>query len=68
MRSETKTPGRLAKHMIIRDGCRELHGDNGAIQEALKKLEEAALFCINGWPPGNGHQFHFVLTVEDGRK
>lgn len=65
--SETKTPGILAKHMIVRDGCRNLHGDNGAIREALQAIEEEAVRCIKGWPVGDGHQFHFVLTVERGK-
>jgi hypothetical protein len=57
-------PGLPARHMIVRDACRETHGDQGAVSEALAAIESEARKIIGAWPRGQGHQFHFVLTVE----
>lgn len=63
-RGEHVTPGLPARHMIVRDACRETHGDQGAVSEALAAIESEARKIIGAWPAGQGHQFHFVLTVE----
>jgi hypothetical protein len=57
-------PGIAAKHLIIRDGCRELHGDNGAIAEAIRQLEAEPRLILAGWPEGHGVEFHLVMTVD----
>lgn len=64
--SETKTPGIQAKHLFVTDSCRDLHGDDNAIDVAVKELEAEAKRCIRGWPKGDGHKLHFVLTIERG--
>jgi hypothetical protein len=56
--------GMAARHMIVRDACRDTHGDDGAITEALAAIEKEARTIIGAWPKGQGTQFHFVLMVE----
>ncbi len=61
----TKIPGLCARHIIIKDACRELRGDKGAIDEALGRARDALEKAIKGWgPPGRGMQLHVVVTVE----
>ncbi len=64
--SKIEIPGSSAQYVIVRDSCRDLHGDDGAISLALEKLERAARAYIKNWPKGHGTQFHFVITVERG--
>lgn len=64
--SSTQIPGLKAQHAIVRDACRRLRGDAGAIDEALARLRNEARVLLDRWPGGEGHQLHFVLTVERG--
>lgn len=57
-------PGLKARHAIIKDACRTSRGNEGAIDEALARLKEEYLSCVDGWEIGKGAQFHLVLTVE----
>lgn len=56
-------PGIKAVHAIITDTCRENRGDEGAIDEALRRVKEEYMACAPVWPAGTV-QFHVVLTVE----
>lgn len=57
-------PGVPAKHAIITDTCRTGRGEDGAIDEALKRLRDEYLNCARGWPVGKGVKFHIALIVE----
>jgi hypothetical protein len=59
-----KLPGLPAAHAIIRDGCREAHGEMGAFEEAVARLRREYEACLAGWPRGKGVQFHVLLIVE----
>lgn len=57
-------PGLKAVHAIITDECRENRTDEGAINEALRRVREEFLACAPAWPLGKNTKFHIVLTVE----
>ena len=57
-------PGVTAKHVIIRGGCREAHGDHGAFEEAVHRLRAEYEAVMSGWPERSGVHFHLVLTIE----
>jgi len=57
-------PGTVAAHAVITDTCRENRNDNGAIIEAIGRIENAFYTCVQGWPKGSGAQFHVILRVE----
>jgi hypothetical protein len=61
---QTMVPGTKAKHCVITDTCRSNRGDNEAINEALRRIREEYLACVDGWPVGKGVEFHVVLTVK----
>jgi hypothetical protein len=60
----TQVPGLKAKHAIITDQCRLNRTDEGAVDEALRRVRQEALECMAGWPTGAGAQFHIALTIE----
>ena len=60
----TKIPGIQAKHAIISDNCRQLRGDEGAIDEALDRLKQEYVKLMEHWPLGKEVKFHVVLTVD----
>lgn len=58
-------PGMTAKHCIITDNCRVVQGgDEGAIDEALKRIRESMMQCIPNWPRDVGHKFHVLFTID----
>lgn len=58
-----------AKHAIITDECRTNRGDEGAIDEALRRLREEFLVLATIWPIGQGTRFNVILDLEvkDGK-
>ena len=58
--------GIKAKHTIITDRCREVHGGSlEAFDEAVRRVrEEYDTLTRDFHPVGKGVQFHLVLTVE----
>ena len=63
----SRIPGIPAKHAIISDDCRRGRGDDGAIDEAIRRMREAYDQLMKCWPVGRGTKFHVVLTVECDR-
>lgn len=62
-------PGLMARHCIITDNCRRVQGgDQGAIDEALKRIREMMEQSIPNWPLDHDHRFHLCFTVERGAK
>lgn len=57
-------PGLKALHAIISDDCRRNRGDEGAIDEALRRVREEYLACVRSWHPHKGVKFNVLLTVE----
>lgn len=68
MKHTTSIPGILSKHLMISDTCREAHGDEGAIDEALAKLRADYLGLLKAWPRGKGARFNIALAVDYNRK
>jgi hypothetical protein len=61
----TTINGLKAKHAIITPNCIVMHGVEGAIDEALKRLRESFMECYTGWASqGKIPEFHVVLTVD----
>ncbi len=60
----TTVPGIKAVHAIISDACRTGRGEDGAIEEALRRIRQEYDACRPAWPVGKGARFHVVLTVE----
>lgn len=59
-----KIPGITASHQTITDVCRENRGDDGAFEEAMRRILLQYEACIEGWKGTSGVQFHLVLSVE----
>jgi hypothetical protein len=53
-----------AKHCIITDNCRELHGEIGAFNEAVKRLRDEYIEIVKGHKQGIGSQIHLTLSIE----
>jgi hypothetical protein len=65
---KTCIEGSCAKHVIIKDSCRKLRGDQGAIDEAMARIRAALEHAVEGWgEPNRGVQFHVALMVERPR-
>ena len=62
--SASSIPGMKAEHAIITDACRENRGDEGAFDEAVRRLREQYIACVAGWKDRPGVKFHVALTVE----
>lgn len=63
----SKIPGGVAAHAIITPECITIRGRQGAITEAIRRIQEELISCIEGWYGQNaGHRvnFHVVLTYE----
>lgn len=61
-------PGITARHAIISPSCREMRGDEGALEEALDRLRDSGRHMMESWPlekmRSHGCKFHLVLSVE----
>ena len=59
-------PGLTARHAVVSDQCRDIHGDLGAFDEAVERLRETYVECLLGWKRQNiaGVKYHLVLSVE----
>ena len=60
----TRVRGLKALHAIITDACRQGRGNEGAIDEALRRIRQEYLACVAAWPLNRGVKFNVVLTVE----
>ena len=58
----------VASHQIVSDACRSGRGDEGAGDEAVRRLVEEYRACLKGWGQTPGTRFHFVLAVEPPAK
>ncbi len=47
--SETKIPGTSAVFAVITPECRELHGNEGALEEAFKRVRDQYWHIVDGW-------------------
>ena len=54
----------IAKHAIITDECRKNRTDVGAINEAVQRIVDEYMVCVEHWPLGNGTKFHVKLEIE----
>ncbi len=58
-------PGFKAAHFVIGDACRTHWGsDQAAWEEAVRRLKEVYEGAAQGYPEGQGHAFHLVLTID----
>lgn len=64
MEKVSHIPGIKAVHATITDACRTNRGDDGALEEALRRVSEMYRQCVKGWTVGKGAQIHIALTVE----
>lgn len=62
---ETKVPGISAKHTVITDECRAVHGDGGAFNRAVLALLSVYNDLTHRRSDEEGLNYHLVLTVED---
>ena len=50
---------------IIRPDCRKNRGDNGALDEAFRRIRAEYLACLEGWrAAGKDPVLHVKLTIE----
>lgn len=56
-----------AARFHVSDACRAEHGDEGAVDEALRRLKSEAMLCLKGWKAGEGTRFHLGLMIERKR-
>lgn len=57
-------PGITAVHAIISDNCRKGRTDDGAFEEAVRRMKTEYDAIMKGWPIGKGTTIHMALTVE----
>ncbi len=62
---ETRVPGISAKHAVITDECRAIHGDGGAFNRAAIALLSEFNAVTQQRGDEKGINYHLVLTVED---
>jgi len=60
----SKLPGVKARHAIISDNCRQLHGTVKAFDIASEQLRESYL-AITTKRDDPGVKYHLVLTVQN---
>ena len=61
-------PGACACHAIISDECRSTHGDEGALQESVRRISDHYRRIVDGWCIGKGAKIHIAITVERPRQ
>ena len=60
-------PGLKAQHSIITPGCVNMRGQQGAIDEAIRRVRNELEECMKGWhDKGHGDKvnLHVAVTVE----
>lgn len=62
--SDTTISGLCANHCVVTDVCRTNRGDEGAIEETMRRTRKTLEGVISGWARGSGAKFHVVVTVE----
>ena len=62
--SEARIPGIKTLHLVISDECRSGRGEDGAIDESLRRIRDVYLDILKFWADKPGVKFHVVLTVE----
>ncbi len=61
---KTFLPGIKAIQTVITPACRKMRTDEGAAEEAIKRVKEELLLCLEGWPEDAEATFHIILTVD----
>ena len=51
-------------HYVISDACRAAHGDEGTVDETLRRVRVELLRSLKGRPPGSDTKFHLRFSVE----
>lgn len=64
---ESQPKGLVAVHAIVGANCRNIRGDFGAAEEALRRLRTEYSATIEHNPNQANLNFHFVLFVEEKR-
>jgi len=53
-----------ALHAWVTDDCRKMRGDDGAIEEVLRRLRNELQLTMSGWSMGRGIKIHVGMTIE----
>ena len=56
--------GRTIDHSWITDECRKNRGDDGAIEEVMKRVREKLIAIVPRWGADQGTEFHIGVTVK----
>ena len=59
-----EVPGTCVSHALIDDKSRNKHGDEKALEEAVRRIWRAYMQAIVIMPVGMGTKIHVTLTVE----
>ena len=59
-----RMPGTCANYCIITDDCRVNRTDEGAFEEAVKRLLGSYLQATRNFGRKRGARFHLALTIE----
>jgi hypothetical protein len=62
--STTSVPGGQLCRATITDECRSGRGDEGAIDEAVRRIRQQAKWALTWWAQGSGAKVHVVVTLE----
>jgi hypothetical protein len=57
-------PGVQLTLQTITGDCRAARGDDGAVDEAVRRAAEILRGALKWWAPGSGAKFHVVVTLE----
>jgi hypothetical protein len=57
-------PGVQVTHQTITDDCRVSRGEDGVVDETLRRIEKSLRTALGYWAPGSGAKFHVAVTFE----
>lgn len=63
-RRHVKIPGMAAIVAVITPNCRLSRGDQGAIDEALRRVREVMVETLGNWPPEKAATFFLSFNVD----